>query len=402
MTFALEKECADIFLELAIMCKAVICCRVSPLQKALVVKLVKKNTTSPLLAIGDGANDVSMIQAAHIGVGISGVEGLQAARSADVAISQFRFLRKLLLVHGSWSYQRLTKLILFSFYKNITFALCLFWYSWFNDFSGQISFEGWSMSFYNVIFTILPPLVIGIFDQFVSARMLDRYPQLYQLGQTNYFFTPVKFFYWVGNAIYHSVILFAFSCLVCWADLIASDGKNSGLWVWGTMLYLAILLTVLGKAALISDVWTKYTLAAIPGSFIFTMIALPLYAFIAPLLNFSIEYRGIVARLWADAPFYFVLILFPIVCLLRDYCWKYYTRTYHPAPYHIVQEIQKFNLSDYRPRQEQFQKAIKKVRATQRMRRQRGFAFSQTENSTQDQARLIRAYDTSVARPTGL
>jgi magnesium-transporting ATPase (P-type) len=79
-------------------------------------------------------------------------------------------------------------------------------YSWFNDYSGQIAFEGWSMSYYNVIFTILPPLVIGIFDQFVSARMLDRYPQLYQLGQQNYFFTPHTFFYWVGNAFYHSVV----------------------------------------------------------------------------------------------------------------------------------------------------------------------------------------------------
>ncbi|WVO16102.1 hypothetical protein L204_103768 [Cryptococcus depauperatus] len=401
LTYALEKECADIFLELAVMCKAVICCRVSPLQKALVVKLVKKSTDAPLLAIGDGANDVSMIQAAHVGVGISGVEGLQAARSADVAISQFRFLRKLLLVHGSWSYQRLTKLILYSFYKNITFALTLFWYSWFNDFSGQIAFEGWSMSYYNVIFTILPPLVIGIFDQFVSARMLDRYPQLYHLGQQNAFFTPVKFFYWIGNALYHSVLLFAFSVFVFNNDLLATDGKNSGLWVWGTTLYLSILLTVLGKAALISDVWTKYTLAAIPGSFIFTMVALPLYAIIAPLLNFSLEYTGIVPRLWADPVFYFVLFLFPIICLLRDYVWKYYRRTYHPASHHIVQEIQKFNLSDYRPRQEQFQKAIKTVRATQRMRRQRGFAFSQTETNNQDQARLIRAYDTSVARPSG-
>lgn len=112
LTFALEKEISKIFLELAIMCKAVICCRVSPLQKALVVKLVKKNQKAILLAIGDGANDVSMIQAAHVGVGISGVEGLQAARSADVAISQFRFLKKLLLVHGAWSYRRLSKLIL--------------------------------------------------------------------------------------------------------------------------------------------------------------------------------------------------------------------------------------------------------------------------------------------------
>lgn len=103
--------------------------RVSPLQKALVVKLVKKNKKAILLAIGDGANDVSMIQAAHIGVGISGLEGLQAARSADIAISQFRFLKKLLLVHGTWSYQRLCKLILYSFYKNIVLYMIGFWVS---------------------------------------------------------------------------------------------------------------------------------------------------------------------------------------------------------------------------------------------------------------------------------
>lgn len=109
------------------------------------------------------------------------------------------------------------------------------------------------MTFYNVIFTILPPLVIGIFDQFVSARMLDRYPQLYQLGQQNYFFTPITFFYWVGNAFYHSVVLFAFTALVFRGDHLQDDGKNSGLWVWGTTLYLAVLLTVLGKAALISE-----------------------------------------------------------------------------------------------------------------------------------------------------
>lgn len=128
LTYALEKDLEKAFLDLAIMCKAVICCRVSPLQKALVVKLVKKyQKDSILLAIGDGANDVSMIQAAHIGVGISGMEGLQAARSADVAIAQFRFLRKLLLVHGAWSYQRISKTIQFSFYKNITLYMTQFW-----------------------------------------------------------------------------------------------------------------------------------------------------------------------------------------------------------------------------------------------------------------------------------
>ncbi|KIJ65780.1 hypothetical protein HYDPIDRAFT_109790 [Hydnomerulius pinastri MD-312] len=401
--FALEKELSKSFLELALLCKAVICCRVSPLQKALVVKLVKKNQNSILLAIGDGANDVSMIQAAHVGVGISGVEGLQAARSADVAISQFRYLKKLLLVHGAWSYQRLSKLILYSFYKNITLYMTQFWFSFFNNFSGQIAYESWTISFYNVVFTVLPPLVIGIFDQFVSARILDRYPQLYTLGQKNVFFTKTAFWLWVGNALYHSLILFGFSVILFWGDLKQATGYDSGHWFWGTTLYLTVLLTVLGKAALISDLWTKYTVAAIPGSFVFTMLFLPLYAYVAPAIGFSTEYYGLVPRLWTDAVFYFMLLLVPIVCLARDFAWKYYRRTYMPMSYHIAQELQKYNIPDYRPRQEQFQKAIKKVRAVQRMRRNRGFAFSQTENGKQDQTKLIRAYDTSKssARPSG-
>jgi phospholipid-transporting ATPase len=129
LTFALERDMEKLFLDLAVSCKAVICCRVSPLQKALVVKLVKRHLKALLLAIGDGANDVSMIQAAHVGVGISGVEGLQAARSADVAIGQFRYLRKLLLVHGAWSYQRISRVILYSFYKNIAMFMTQFWVS---------------------------------------------------------------------------------------------------------------------------------------------------------------------------------------------------------------------------------------------------------------------------------
>ncbi|KAG7098494.1 hypothetical protein E1B28_000438 [Marasmius oreades] len=404
LTFALEKPISKVFLELALMCKAVICCRVSPLQKALVVKLVKKNQKAILLAIGDGANDVSMIQAAHVGVGISGVEGLQAARSADVAISQFRYLKKLLLVHGAWSYRRLSKLILYSFYKNITLYLTQFWYSFFNNFSGQIAYESWTLSLYNVLFTVLPPLVIGIFDQFVSARILDRYPQLYMVGQKNEFFTKTSFWMWITNALYHSLILYAFSVILWWGDIKQTSGLDTGHWVWGTALYLAVLLTVLGKAALISDIWTKYTVAAIPGSFAFTMVFLPIYAVVAPAIGFSTEYQGIVDQLWTNGIFYFMILMVPILCLARDFAWKYYRRTYMPSSYHIAQELQKYNIPDYRPRQEQFQKAIKKVRAVQRMRRNRGFAFSQTETAgKQDQAKLIRAYDTSKSytRPSG-
>ncbi|KAJ8473221.1 hypothetical protein ONZ45_g16374 [Pleurotus djamor] len=234
--------------------------------------------------------------------------------------------------------------------------------------------------------------------------MLDRYPQLYILGQKNAFFTKTAFWMWIANALFHSLVTFAFTVFLWWGDLKQADGLDTGLWFWGTTLYLVVLLTVLGKAALISDIWTKYTVAAIPGSFIFTMAFLPIYAVVAPAIGFSTEYQGIVPRLWGNGIFYFSIILIPVVCLARDFVWKYYRRTYMPSSYHIAQELQKYNIPDYRPRQEQFQKAIKKVRAVQRMRRNRGFAFSQTETAgKQDQARLIRAYDTSKsdARPTG-
>ena len=101
-----DEKHKHLLLKIGTLCQAVICCRVSPKQKALVVKLVKDGIGALTLAIGDGANDVSMIQAAHVGVGISGEEGLQAANSSDYAIAQFRFLKRLLLVHGHWSYHR--------------------------------------------------------------------------------------------------------------------------------------------------------------------------------------------------------------------------------------------------------------------------------------------------------
>ncbi|KAI9760972.1 MAG: hypothetical protein M4579_001348 [Chaenotheca gracillima] len=395
LTFALEKDMEKMFLDLAVMCKAVICCRVSPLQKALVVKLVKRNLKALLLAIGDGANDVSMIQAAHVGVGISGMEGLQAARSADVAIGQFRFLRKLLLVHGAWSYQRISKVILYSFYKNIALYMTQFWYSFQNSFSGEVIFESWTLTFYNVFFTLLPPLVMGIFDQFISARLLDRYPQLYQLGQKGTFFRMHSFFSWIANGFYHSLLLYFASEAIWLYDGPLADGDTAGHWVWGTALYTAALATVLGKAALVTNIWTKYTVIAIPGSMVIWMIFLPVYATVAPMINISTEYHGVLPKLFSSPVFWVMGLVLPVLCLLRDFSWKYAKRMYFPQTYHHVQEIQKYNIQDYRPRMEQFQKAIRKVRQVQRMRKQRGYAFSQADES---QTRVLQAYDTTRER----
>jgi phospholipid-transporting ATPase len=322
LTYALERDLEKQFLDLAVMCKAVICCRVSPLQKALVVKLVKRHLKAILLAIGDGANDVSMIQAAHVGVGISGMEGLQAARSADVAIGQFRYLRKLLLVHGAWSYHRVAKVILYSIYKNVALFMTQFWYSFQNSFSGQSIYESWTLTSFNVLFTVAPPFVLGIFDQFVSARLLDRYPQLYQLSQKGVFFRMRSFASWVLNGFYHSFILYVASELLWAWDGPQSDGKVAGHWVWGTALYTAALVTVLLKASLVVNIWTKYTVLAIPGSFVLWVLLLPLYAWVAPKLGFSTEFEGVNQRLWSSLVFWAMILVLPPLCLIRDFAWK--------------------------------------------------------------------------------
>ncbi|XVE67921.1 hypothetical protein DITRI_Ditri09bG0026600 [Diplodiscus trichospermus] len=111
LTFALDKDLVNCFMELAMRCATVICCRSSPKQKAIVTRLVKSKAGKTTLAIGDGANDVSMLQEADIGVGISGVEGMQAVMASDFAIAQFRFLERLLLVHGHWCYRRIAMMV---------------------------------------------------------------------------------------------------------------------------------------------------------------------------------------------------------------------------------------------------------------------------------------------------
>ncbi|PNY01138.1 phospholipid-transporting ATPase 3-like protein, partial [Trifolium pratense] len=165
LMYALDPSLRVMLLNLSLNCHAVVCCRVSPLQKAQVTSMVKKGAKKITLSIGDGANDVSMIQAAHVGVGISGMEGMQAVMASDFAIAQFRYLEDLLLVHGRWSYLRICKVVIYFFYKNLTFTLTQFWFTFQTGFSGQRFYDDWFQSLYNVIFTALPVIIVGLFDK---------------------------------------------------------------------------------------------------------------------------------------------------------------------------------------------------------------------------------------------
>ncbi|GMF77663.1 unnamed protein product [[Candida] boidinii] len=171
--------------KLLLLCKnsrSVICCRVSPAQKALIVRMVKDNLDVMTLAVGDGANDVAMIQAANVGVGIAGEEGRQAVMSSDYAIGQFRFLVRLLLVHGRWSYKRLAETIPCFFYKNIVFVFALFWFGIFSNFDGSYLYEYTYLMFFNLAFTSLPVICVGVLDQDVSDTVSLLTPELYISG----------------------------------------------------------------------------------------------------------------------------------------------------------------------------------------------------------------------------
>ncbi|XP_062717099.1 probable phospholipid-transporting ATPase IA isoform X5 [Aedes albopictus] len=318
LKYALSCDLRTDFLDLCISCKAVICCRVSPIQKADVVDLVTTNTKSVTLAIGDGANDVAMIQKAHVGVGISGVEGLQAACASDYSIAQFSYLRKLLLVHGAWNYSRMCKLILYSFYKNICLYVIELWFAIYSGWSGQILFERWTIGLYNVFFTALPPFAMGLFDKVTSAEQMLKEPRLYEPSQSAQLFNVKVFWYWIFNALVHSVILYWLPMFSYQGDVIWGNGRDGGYLVLGNIVYTYVVVTVCLKAGLVTNSWTWLTHCSIWGSMVLWFMFIFIYSNIWPTLPVGAVFTGMDDMIFSSPAFWLGLFLIPITALLPD------------------------------------------------------------------------------------
>ncbi|VUZ40996.1 unnamed protein product [Hymenolepis diminuta] len=316
------------FFELTQASSSVICCRVSPWQKAEMVRLVRAFTNDITLAIGDGANDVGMIQAAHIGIGIYGVEGRQAACSSDYAIAQFRFLNKLILVHGAWSFNRITKVILYSFYKNICLYVIQFWFGMVSGFSGQIIFDRWSMALYNVAFSAAPPLALGLFERNMSAKNCLRLPVLYKETQRTTMFDKVTFLTWLANGVFHSAILFWIPLCAFQHDVVYGNGQISSYLVLGNTVYTCAVLTVCLKAGLEHTAWTLFSHFAIWGSMALWFLFLIVYSHLYPTFPIGPEMVAMDTACFRSAVFWLLLIVVPVIALTRDFVWKVLRRTY--------------------------------------------------------------------------
>ncbi|KAG5629726.1 hypothetical protein H5410_001443 [Solanum commersonii] len=364
LMYALDLSLRVMLLNLSLNCSAVVCCRVSPLQKAQdefldcksfgdqvlatsstsfqVTSLVKKGANRITLSIGDGANDVSMIQAAHVGVGISGQEGMQAVMASDFAIAQFRFLADLLLVHGRWSYLRICKVVTYFYYKNLTFTLTQFWFTFRTGFSGQRFYDDWFQSLYNVMFTALPVIVLGLFEKDVSASLSKKYPELYKEGIRNTFFRWRVVVIWAFFAVYQSLVLYYF-VIDSSTKGMNSSGKIFGLWDVSTMAFTCVAVTVNLRLLMMCDTITRWHHITVGGSILLWFI----FVFIYSGISLPKEQKNIylvIYALMSTFYFYLSLLLVPVAALFGDFIYQGVQRWFFPYDYQIVQEIHRHEI----------------------------------------------------------
>ncbi|CAM8884390.1 unnamed protein product [Rhodiola kirilowii] len=339
LMYALDPSVRGMLLELSLNCSSVVCCRVSPLQKAQVTSLVKKGAKKITLSIGDGANDVSMIQAAHVGVGISGLEGMQAVMASDFAIAQFRFLADLLLVHGRWSYVRICKVVSYFFYKNLAFTLTQFWFTFQTGFSGQRFYDDWYQSLYNVIFTTLPVIMVGLFDKDVGASLSKKYPELYKEGIRDSFFRWRVLAVWALSAFYQSLIFYHFAMNSSFKGQ-NSSGKMLGLWDVSTMAFTCVVVTVNLRLLMLCNSITRWHYISVGGSILAWFIFIFIYSsFPSPMVDRQDNVYLVIYVLLSTFCFYFTLLLVPVAALFGDFVYSGIQRWFFPYDYQIIQEL---------------------------------------------------------------
>ncbi|KAL0544775.1 hypothetical protein IC582_019900 [Cucumis melo] len=328
LVYILEKELELELFDLATSCDVVLCCRVAPLQKAGIVDLIKSRTDDMTLAIGDGANDVSMIQMADVGVGICGQEGRQAVMASDFAMGQFRFLKRLLLVHGHWNYQRVGYMVLYNFYRNAVFVLMLFWYILCTAFSTTSALTDWSSVFYSVIYTSIPTIFVGILDKDLSHKTLLQYPKLYGAGHRQEAYNLRLFWFTMIDTLWQSLVLF-------YVPLYIYKESTIDIWSLGSLWTIAVVILVNVHLAMDVQRWVYITHAAVWGSIVITYACMVVLDSIPVFPNYWTIFH------LAKSPTYWLTILLIIVvALLPRYLFKVVNQRFWPSDIQIAREAE--------------------------------------------------------------
>lgn len=323
------------FMLLGKQCKSVICCRVSPSQKASVVKMVKNSLSVMTLAIGDGANDVAMIQAANIGIGIAGEEGRQAVMSSDYAIGQFKYLTRLLLVHGRWSYKRLAEMVPCFFYKNVVFTLTCFWYGLYNNFEGSYLYEYTYLMFYNLAFTSLPIIVLAVLDQDVSDTVSLLVPQLYRSGILGLDWSQYKFLWYMFDGLFQSVISFFFPYLLMYKSFQNPQGLGIDHRFWMGVVAACISVTSCDVYVLLQQYrWDWLTLLIVGISILLVYFWTGVWSSRV----YAAEFYKAGAQVLGTLSCWCTIFIGIVYCLLPRFTFDFLKRNFSPRDIDIIRE----------------------------------------------------------------
>ncbi|POS76106.1 phospholipid-translocating P-type ATPase [Diaporthe helianthi] len=336
LRWVLHDELKQKFLLLCKQCKSVLCCRVSPAQKAAIVSMVKNSLDVTTLAVGDGANDVAMIQEADIGVGIAGLEGRQAVMSSDYAIGQFRFLQRLVLVHGRWSYRRLAETISNFFYKNMIWTFAIFWFQIYCNFDITYLFEYTYILMFNLFFTSVPVILLGVLDQDVNDAISLAVPQLYRRGIERLEWSATKFWLYMLDGIYQSVMVFYIPYLaVSGSAFISVNGLDATDRLrLGVMIAHPAIITINLYILINTYRWDWIMLLVVVLSDLFIFLWSGAYT--------STTYSGIMykaaSQLYSQLSFWLVFIVTPVVCIFPRFVVKSVQKVYFPHDVDIIRE----------------------------------------------------------------
>uniref|UniRef100_K3WUP7 Phospholipid-transporting ATPase n=1 Tax=Globisporangium ultimum (strain ATCC 200006 / CBS 805.95 / DAOM BR144) TaxID=431595 RepID=K3WUP7_GLOUD len=285
--FGIENE----FLNFCMHCESVLCARISPKQKEFIVEMVREFCpTKVTMAVGDGANDVPMIQRAHIGIGIAGEEGHQASDASDYSIPMFKHLQQLVLVHGRRMNRRVSILTLYIFYKNVLLVLPQFVYGCYCLYSGQSTYYDTLLQLFNIFFTSLPVMCFAVFDIDISAQTCLAHPKLYQDGFLHTFLNVQVFMYWMLEATISSILIVLVPAklipLVPWSH----EGKDNDLWSMGLAQNFTVV--VLANLRLYIEVSSnnRAMIVLIMASLLFWWVVV---YFVSSYVSFGREFYGI-------------------------------------------------------------------------------------------------------------
>jgi magnesium-transporting ATPase (P-type) len=212
----------------------------------VIQKIKEFDSNAITLAIGDGGNDVSMLMDANIGIGIYGEEGMSAAQASDFSIGEFHILKRLLFIHGRINLFRISKMILYFFYKNFVFTLTQFYFAFFCLASGQTFVDDWYITCYNLIFTAFPLCVSAITDSDINLNNIKIVKKnlalLYKENRDEHRIFSLRGFTWIiSKGIIISVIIY----LYCgFPEILNIKGSISSIWYLSLKSYICVLFVV--------------------------------------------------------------------------------------------------------------------------------------------------------------